>query len=222
MYLEDKKIRTKVCGLTRLDHARFASGALVDYLGFIFYPKSPRYISPEDAKEIINWIEGPDCVGVFVNQPLEEVQQIADTTGITVVQLHGDEQPDYCEQLEHVKIIKAFRVSPEMTSEHLRYLMEPYTKHVDFFLFDTYVAGQPGGTGKTFNWEVINDLTEDYDIFLSGGLTPENIKSATKTVHPYAVDLSSGLEISPGVKDFAKMEDFFERMEKINEQFSHF
>lgn len=219
MFVDENKVKTKICGLTRLDHARYASGALADYLGFIFYPDSPRYISPEDAKEIINWIEGPDCVGVFVNQTVEHVQQVALTTGITVVQLHGDESPEYCEQLDHVKIIKAFRVSPEMTQEHLRYLMEPYTKHVDYFLFDTYVKGQPGGTGETFNWEVIGDLVHDFEIFLSGGLNTANIADAIKAVEPYAVDLSSSLEETPGVKDFAKMEAFFEELQRINETY---
>jgi phosphoribosylanthranilate isomerase len=216
MFVEEKKAKVKICGLTRLDHARYASGALADYLGFIFYPDSPRYISPEDAKEIINWVEGPECVGVFVNQPLNHVQEVANTTGITVVQLHGDETPEYCEQLDHVKIIKAFRVSPEMSNDHLRYLIEPYVKHVDYFLLDTYVKDLHGGTGETFNWEVIGELVLDYNIFLSGGLKKDNIGKAIKSVEPYAVDLSSSLEESPGVKDFAKMEAFFEEMERIN------
>lgn len=222
MYLEDNKIRIKVCGLTRLEDARYASGALADFLGFIFYPGSPRYISPENAAEIIGWTEGPECVGVFVDQPIEEVAQIVESTGIHVVQLHGDESPEFCAQIDKVKVIKAFRVSSEMTTDHLRYLMDPYTKHVDYFLFDTRVEGQHGGTGKTFDWEILGDLSEEYDLFLSGGLNPGNVGKAIQTVHPFAVDLSSGLESSPGVKDVGLMEDFFEEMEKINESFTHF
>jgi len=217
MFVDEKKAKVKICGLTRLDHARYASGALADYLGFIFFPGSPRYISPENAKEIINWVEGPECVGVFVNQPVEYVQQTALSSGTSVVQLYGAESPEYCQQLNHLKIIKAFRVSPEMNHDHLRYLIEPYVKYVDYFLFDTYVQGQPGGTGATFNWEVLGDLVEDHDIFLSGGLSTHNVARAIQTVKPYAVDLSSSLEESPGVKDFALMEAFFAEMEKINE-----
>ncbi|MCC5925450.1 MAG: phosphoribosylanthranilate isomerase [Bacteroidetes bacterium] len=216
MFLDEKKAKVKICGLTRLDHARYASGALADYLGFIFYPNSPRYISPEDAKEIINWVEGPECVGVFVNQPIEFVRDVATSTGVTVVQLHGDESPEYCEQLEHVKIIKAFRITPDMTSDHLCYLMEPYIRHVDHFLFDTYSKEHYGGTGETFNWDVIGDLVHDYEIFLSGGLNNNNVGKAIKSVQPYAVDVSSSLEESPGVKDFAKMEAFFDEIERIN------
>jgi phosphoribosylanthranilate isomerase len=222
MFPEENKVRTKVCGLTRLDHARFASGALVDYLGFIFFKGSPRYVTPEDAAEIIGWIEGPECVGVFVDQSLEEVNSIVASTGLDIVQLHGDESPDYCASVEGAQIIKSFRVSHEMTTEHLRYLMEPYIRHVDYFLFDTYVEGVHGGTGKTFRWEILQDLTHDFKIFLSGGLHSGNIAGALKTVRPYAIDISSGLELSPGVKDFEKMENFFEEMERINDSSTHF
>lgn len=221
MYLEDKRIRTKICGLTTLEDARYASGALADFLGFIFWPGSKRYIKPLDAKEIIDWVEGPECVGVFVDQPIDEVNDTALIADLDIIQLHGDESPEYCQLIEH-KIIKAFRVTPEMTTDHLRYLMDPYTKVVDYFLFDTYVKGLPGGTGATFNWDIVKELTEEYNIFLSGGLTPENISEATKIVHPFAVDLSSGLEESPGIKDIAKMEAFFEKMEIINDEFRHF
>lgn len=221
MYLEDKRIRTKICGLTRLEHARFASGALADFLGFIFWPDSPRFIKALDAKEIIDWVEGPQCVGVFVNQPIDEVNDTATIAGLDIVQLHGEESPEYCQLIEH-PIIKAFRVTPDMSPDHLRYLMEPYAKVVDYYLFDTFVKGQPGGTGKTFHWDVLEGLTEEYPIFLSGGLNPENVSQAVSVVHPFAVDLSSGLEEAPGIKDFGKLEQFFENMERINDSFRHF
>jgi phosphoribosylanthranilate isomerase len=221
MFLEDSKVRIKVCGLTRLDHARFAAGAMVDFLGFIFYPGSARYVSPEDAAEIIGWLEGPTCVGVFVDQPLDEVNSTIRTADLDMVQLHGEETPDYCAGIQGAQIIKSFRVSPEMTTEHLRYLMEPYVRHVDHFLFDTYVDGRYGGTGKTFRWEILKDLTHDFSIIVSGGLHSENISSAVETARPFAVDISSGLELSPGIKDFEKMEAFFEEMERINDSYSN-
>ncbi len=217
MFIEEIRVRTKICGLTRLEDARFASGALADYLGFIFWPGSKRFIRPEDAKEIINWLEGPECVGVFVNQGIDEVNDSAHIAGVDYVQLHGEESPDFCRLMEH-KIIKAFRVSPEMTEDHLRYLMDPYTNVVDFFLFDTFVKGEPGGTGKTFDWEVLYEISEDYPLFLSGGLTPQNVMTAMKKVHPFAVDVSSGVEEAPGIKDFVKLDSFFEAVRLFNDQ----
>jgi phosphoribosylanthranilate isomerase len=218
MFLDDKKVRIKICGITRLADARFASGALVDYLGFIFWPGSKRYIKPEDAAEIINWLEGPECVGVFVDQPVDDVNDFGHIAGVDYVQLHGEESPDYCRLMEH-KVIKAFRVSQEMTEDHIKYLMEPYVNVVDYFLFDTFVKDLPGGTGKTFQWDILQNLVEEYPIILSGGLNQDNIANALKTVHPWCVDISSGVEESPGVKDLEKMDNFIQVVNHYNQTF---
>lgn len=218
MFLDDKKVRIKICGITRLADARFASGALVDYLGFIFWPGSKRYIKPEDAAEIINWLEGPECVGVFVDQPVDDVNDFGHIAGVDYVQLHGEESPDYCRIMEH-KVIKAFRVSQEMTEDHIKYLMEPYVNVVDYFLFDTFVKDLPGGTGKTFQWDILQNLVEEYPIILSGGLNQDNIINALKTVHPRCVDISSGVEESPGVKDLEKMDNFIQVVNHYNQTF---
>ncbi len=213
----DSRTKVKICGLTTLEDARFASGALADYLGFIFYDGSPRYVEPAKAGAIINWIEGPQKVGVFVNQPLDDVNSIAKQTGIDLVQLHGNESPEYCE-LINLPVIKAIHVTPDTTAAELRSKIEDYESIAEYFLFDSKIGDQWGGTGKTFNWDLLNDITGEVPFFLSGGLNAENIRDAIKAVNPSAVDLSSGLEESPGLKSFDKMEVFFETMREIWEE----
>lgn len=214
MYIPDTRTRVKICGITQLEDARYASGALVDFLGFIFYDKSPRYISPDKASAIINWIEGPQKVGVFVNQPLDDVNHYALMSGVDLVQLHGDESPEYIDLLDK-PVIKSFRIKPEMTESELRYLIEPYYNHVEYFLFDAWDDKEYGGTGKTFDWEILQSIGEEVPFLLAGGLGTHNIRNAIKTVKPFGVDLSSSLESEPGVKDFDKLDDFIEEMRDI-------
>lgn len=211
--LKNKKQHPKIkfCGITTLQDARFASGALVDYLGFIFYEKSPRYLDPAKAGAIINWIEGPEFVGVFVNQPLDDVNMISRQTGIDFVQLHGNESPDYC-QLVDKAVIKAIHVTEGDTASDLRSRIEPYIHSIDYLLFDTKIKGRWGGTGQSFDWSLIENVAKDVPFFLSGGLSVENIRSACKTVRPYAIDVSSGIEMKPGVKDYDKIEAFMEEI----------
>lgn len=210
----EKRTRVKICGLTTLEDARFAAGALADYLGFIFYPESPRYIDPAKAGAIINWIEGPEKIGVFVNQPLDDVNSIARQTGIDMVQLHGNESPEYCSLVER-PVVKVFHVPEGKTSQELASEVSLYRENADFLLFDSKTEDKWGGTGKTFNWKLLHDISEDKPFFLSGGLNAGNVKDAIQTVSPMAVDLSSGVEESPGLKDFDKLEQFFELMREI-------
>lgn len=214
---EEARSKVKICGLTSLHDARFVSGALVHYMGFIFYDKSPRYIEPAKAGAIINWIEGPECVGVFVNQPLDDVNMIARQTGIDMIQLHGNEPAEYCDLVEK-PIIKAIHISEDTDADKLSEQIEEYRSHVDYLLFDTRVDGQWGGTGQSFDWEILKEISGDIPFFLSGGLTPDNIRGACKTVHPFAVDLSSGVESEPGVKSFDKVEAFMDQMRDIWEK----
>jgi phosphoribosylanthranilate isomerase len=213
----EKRTKVKICGLTTLEDARFASGALADYLGFIFYGESPRYIEPAKAGAIINWLEGPEKVGVFVNQPLDDVNSIAKQTGIDLVQLHGNESPEYCGLVEK-PVIKVFHITDKKTEQELIREIEPYADVIDFYLFDSKTDQLWGGTGKTFNWEILKNLDDDKPFFLSGGLNGSNIREAIETVQPDGVDLSSGLEESPGLKDFDKIEAFFEEMRSIWEE----
>lgn len=213
----ENRTKVKICGLTTLEDARFASGALADYLGFIFYPNSPRYIEPAKAGAIINWIEGPEKVGVFVNQPMDDVNSIARQTGIDLIQLHGNESPEYCSLVDK-PVIKAFHVGNETSAADLKNEIHPYLDIVEFLLFDTKTDGLWGGTGKSFDWKVLTDISQDKPFFLAGGLHNGNITKAIQSLHPDVVDISSGLESSPGIKDFDKVEQFFETMREIWEQ----
>lgn len=216
MLEEKNRTRIKICGLTRLEHVRYASGAMADYLGFIFYERSARYLPPREAAAMISWTEGPDCVGVFVDQTLDDVNEIARNTGIDYVQLHGNETPEYC-ALMNKPVIKAFRILPEMTRSDLEELVKPYLNCVDYLMFDTYSPHTAGGTGKVFNWEILENWDAGKPFFLSGGLSRYNIAKAIETVNPYAIDVSSSLEESPGVKDFDKMDAFFDEVRKIRD-----
>lgn len=209
----DRTMKIKICGITNLEDARFASGAYVDYLGFIFYPKSPRFVDSAKAGAMINWLEGPEKVGVFVNQPLDEVNQTAKESGIDIVQLHGEESPEYCDLVEK-PVIKVIHITEDTTFNQIQEKVESYKSHVDYFLFDSKLENQWGGTGKAFNWNLLEKLKLDKPFFLSGGLNPNNLEEALNTVKPYAVDISSGVEEEPGLKDFEKIEAVMEILNK--------
>ncbi len=209
--MSDTKI--KICGITNLEDGRFASGLFVDYLGFIFYEKSPRFIDPAKAGAIINWLEGPEKVGVFVNQPLDEVNSTARQTGLDFVQLHGNESPEYCELIEK-PVIKVIHISQDSNPEDLKTEIDKYEDVAEFFLFDTKKEGKWGGTGETFDWNLLRDLT-DKPFLLSGGLNVTNVSDAIDQVQPYAVDISSGIEEEPGLKDLQKMEEFVREVRPV-------
>ena len=209
-------VKVKVCGVTRLDDARYCAGAGADFLGFIQYEDSPRYVAPKQAREIIEWIHGPEPVGVFVNASADEVNRTADATGFSLVQLHGNEPPEVCAAVER-PVIKAVRVMHDASSEQLRALMQPYENVVEYFLLDTHHTSLWGGTGESFNWRLARELSGDLPLFLAGGISTENVAEAVRTMQPYAVDLSSSLESVPGVKDFEKLEAFFETFDRLKE-----
>lgn len=211
---ENPRTRVKICGLTTLEHARYVSGAMADFCGFIFYPKSPRYIKPEEAGAIISWLEGPKSVGVFVNEAIDEVNNAALIAGVHYVQLHGDETPEYCELMEK-EVIKAFRIKEGMSSSEINALIKPYEKCVSYFLFDTFNDSAHGGTGKAFDWRILNELDTDVPFFVAGGINKDNVMQVVKTCAPFAVDVSSSIESEPGIKDFDKMADFFDVMHEI-------
>ncbi len=211
----ENRTKVKICGLTTLEDARFASGALADFLGFIFYDGSPRYIEPAKAGAIINWIEGPEKVGVFVNQPLDDVNSIARQTGIDLVQLHGNESPEYCELVEK-PVIKAIHIADDTKSDDLLETIEQYEGIVEYFLFDTKTDDAWGGTGQVFDWKLLNKQNMATPFFVAGGLNASNIKEAIRIANPTAVDISSGLERAPGIKDFDKIEEFFDVMRGLS------
>lgn len=193
--------RVKICGITRLEDALEAVRLGADALGFNFWPPSKRYCAPEAARRIIARLPPfVATVGVFVNQPREEILQAIAQAGIGVVQLHGDETPDQCAAFA-APVIKALRVEGASSLSK----MEGYA--VSAFLLDTPTEGF-GGSGKTFDWSLVHRAGRERPILLAGGLTPENVAKAIKEVRPYGVDVASGVESAPGIKDPDKMARF--------------
>ncbi|CBE68475.1 MAG: phosphoribosylanthranilate isomerase [Candidatus Methylomirabilis oxygeniifera] len=204
-------IRIKICGITSHEDARAAVDAGADALGFIFVNGTPRYVEPEAAAAII--VRMPPfvaTVGVFVDRTPEEIELIVRTCGLSLAQLHGHESPDACCRLG-APFIKTIHVQGEDDLEALH--SYPQAKA---FVLDTYVAGQPGGTGRTFPWEIAAKAARQTRIILSGGLTPDNVALAVTQVRPYALDVSSGVEASPGRKDHHKVREFIEQARKAD------
>lgn len=199
-------VEVKICGITTLEDATAALGYGADMLGFIFYSKSTRYITPIAAREIISALPTTIAtVGVFVDASPKEVNQAVRISGIDTVQLHGTESPEECAKIRNAKVIKAFRISKRED------ILGICNYNVDAILLDTYVKGTHGGTGETFDWTLAIEAKKYGPLILSGGLTPENISEAIATVRPYAVDVSSGVESSPGVKIHELIKQFIER-----------
>ncbi|MFH0754982.1 MAG: phosphoribosylanthranilate isomerase [Candidatus Omnitrophota bacterium] len=200
-------VRVKICGITEKDDAFKAIKFGADALGFVFHKKSPRYVSPSRARNIISILPPfVTTVGIFANERLGAVNDIAMFTGLSAVQIHGDEDHHYCHRLKryHFKIIKAFRVDATFNFDSIKRF------DVDGILFDAYQENVFGGTGKTFNWQQLQLADIKRPFILSGGLNQENILDAVKMLNPYAVDVSSGIESEPGKKDHHKMQAFIQ------------
>lgn len=197
-------IQVKICGITNTEDALMASQCGAAALGFIFYPPSPRYIKPEDAKKIINVLpEKVVKVGVFVNEQPENIKQVVQSCALDMIQLHGDESPEDCRQFPKSMIIKAVELKNNDD------INRAWTYHVNALLVDTRHAELYGGTGKTSNWNLAGRLKDKKPLILSGGLNAENIADALKTVAPNALDINSGVEASPGKKDHKKLVRIF-------------
>lgn len=203
-------VRVKICGITNLEDARAAIDAGADMLGLNFYRSSPRYIAPDAARELTNSLRMYDrqieSVGVFVDEPIDNVSDIAVMTGIDMVQLHGDESPAFCEELntrDGLRVIKALRAAAEFRPVNA----QEYRVHA--IMIDAFHRGLRGGTGKTVDVNLARETRELVPrLFLSGGLSPENVAAAINEVRPYAVDACSLLESAPGKKDAARMRAF--------------
>lgn len=196
-------MKVKICGITNLEDALIAAYLGADALGFVFVKEGPRSITPDAARDIISKLP-PFIVttGVFVNSPEEEILSIIKQTRIQCVQLHGNESPAEYSKIK-VPVIKAFHVDEHfIVNTIVRYPATAY-------LLDTYVKGKAGGTGKTFDWDIAVRAQAYGRIILAGGLTPENIGDAIRKVQPYAIDISSGIESSPGKKDKRKLQELF-------------
>jgi phosphoribosylanthranilate isomerase len=196
----------KFCGITRPADAELAVSLDAWAIGMILWPGSPRAVASDVAAGIAADVRRKlQIAGVFVNPTLDEVAQAADTIGLTLVQLHGSEGPVFCAEVARrtgCRVIKAARVRGRADIQGLAAF------HTDFHLLDGYVPEQPGGTGETFAWELVAGRRSSVPLILSGGLTPENVGGAIAAVHPYAVDVASGVESAPGRKDHSKMREF--------------
>lgn len=207
--------KVKICGITNPEDALLSAKFGADALGFNFYEKSPRYISPGKAREIIDELP-PEIlkVGVFVNESLDKILEIAETAKLDAIQLHGDESAEFVRELKrktNLEIIKAFRVSEDFRAEDvLKY-------DADAILLDAFSAKEYGGTGETFNWEIAGKVREIFPkMYLAGGLSAENVLEAVEKVKPFAVDSCSALENEKGKKDKLKTIRFIEYSKKKN------
>jgi phosphoribosylanthranilate isomerase len=209
-----RDIKVKVCGITNAEDAFAAVEAGADALGFIFYEKSPRYVVPAVAASII--AELPPLVtpvGVFVNEGMAAVRSIMDTCGLAMAQLHGDENVSYCRELAR-PAMKALRLTDRRS---LLALAEYQGRGgVRGFVLDTFSELAYGGTGQTNDWGLAADVAKSTPILLAGGLTPGNVTEAIRTVRPYGVDVSSGVESAPGKKDHAKMRAFIDAVRVVS------
>ena len=196
-------VKVKICGITNIADAIAAAEAGADAIGLMFYEKSPRNISIQTAKEIVTQLSPHIIkVGVFVNPSEELVMRVIGDCGVGLLQFHGDETPEFCTQFGLMSM-KAFRIRD---AESLRELPMYLT---DAWLLDAHVENKLGGTGEKFNWGLAIEAQKlGRPIFLAGGLTPENVADAVRKVKPFAVDVSSGVESSPGKKDHAKITNF--------------
>ncbi len=191
-------MQVKICGITNIKDALCAAENGTAAVGFIFYPPSPRYIDPQKAREIIDGLrDNPVKVGVFVNETAEEIIRIYECCRLDMIQLHGDESPEFCRQFPKGRVIKALELkNPEDLIKAAMY-------DVAAILVDSRHAGLYGGTGKTSNWELAGMVTKP--LILSGGLNEGNVVEALRMVNPAALDVNSGVESSPGKKDHAKI-----------------
>jgi phosphoribosylanthranilate isomerase len=197
-------VKVKICGVTTVADACAAVAAGADYLGLNFHPASPRFVDMGRAAEIAAAVRGVPLVGVFVDRPRDEVAAIADGLGLWAVQLHGDEAPDYCGGWDR-PVIKALRARPgdDLPARAAQYA-------TDYLLLDAWVAGVPGGTGVAIEPEAARGLPVRR-LFVAGGLVPDRVADVVRALRPFAVDVASGVEREPGIKDHGKVEEFIRR-----------
>ena len=209
-------MRIKICGITKSEQGKAIAQLGATALGFICVPASPRYVTPEQIWTMVEQLpENVDRIGVFANTTWEEICQTVAAAGLTGVQLHGDESPEFCyhlrQSLPKVEIIKALRVRSSQALDEAAV----YTTWVDTLLLDAYHSQMLGGTGKTLDWGTLGQFRPNCPWLLAGGLSPDNVVNALNQVHPSGIDLSSGVERVPGDKDLTKVARLFEQLRTI-------
>ena len=202
MVASEKQVKVKVCGMTSLKDALVAVEGGADAVGFIFYKKSPRSVTMKTVREIV--LELPpfvDTVGVFVDETAEQINKIADYCNLDIIQLHGNESPTFCKKIRR-KVIKAFRIKDMQSVKKISNFQ------VSGFLLDTFSENLHGGTGKVFDWNLALPAKKFGPVIMAGGLTPNNVQQAVRQIRPYGVDVCSGVESEPGIKDHKKVRAF--------------
>ena len=207
-------MRVKICGITQPQQSVAIASLGATALGFICVPSSPRYVTAGQIRDAVTPLpENIDKIGVFANSSIAEIYQTVIDSGLTGVQLHGDETPEFCDQvrqsLPQVEVLKALRVR---SLEHLEQAVI-YTKYINTLLLDAYHPQQLGGTGQTLDWQMLQKFRPSCPWLLAGGLTPENILEALSQLNPDGIDLSSGVELKPGDKDLDTVALLFEKLE---------
>lgn len=210
-------MRIKICGITQLDQGYAIAQLGATMLGFICVPSSPRYVPSEKISNILNKLpKSIQTIGVFANTSIEQIYQIVLETGLTGVQLHGNESPDFCDRLRQmlpqIELIKALRIKCSATLLQT----QDYFNSIDALLLDAYHPQHLGGTGKTLDWNSLQQFSPSCSWFLAGGLTPDNIQEALQQLKPDGIDLSSGVERSPGDKDLEKVKQLFDRLKTFS------
>ena len=221
-------VKVKICGLTNQEDARAALEAGAGLLGFIFYQKSPRSVSVQDAKTIISFLRtGPNpfmAVGVFVNETAQHIAHIMDTCGLDLAQLHGEETPEtLSHSVLHGRAYKALRPQNREQADQLIEQFIPFIspcsgEDMPAFLIDAYHPQLRGGSGSTADWGMVKPLASRYPVLLAGGLTADNVQQALGCARPWGVDAASGVESSPGKKDHQKMIDFIYNVRQYDEE----
>jgi len=210
MVTNKAKVKVKICGITNLEDALASVRSGSDALGFVFYRKSPRYITPRAARAIIRRLPKRIAkIGVFVDAPEKSIKKIAKFCSLDVLQFHGQESPEFCKRFKGYKVVKAFRVKDGRELKNILHY------NTFAYLFDTFVKTKAGGSGKQFDWKLIRDVRGlNRSIFVSGGLNENNVKRAIAIAQPDWVDVSSGVEIKPGKKNHAKVKRFISAAKK--------
>ncbi|MDX1418643.1 MAG: phosphoribosylanthranilate isomerase [Rubricoccaceae bacterium] len=201
--------KIKLSGITRLEDARYASAMGAAYLGFDQDPESPRYVSPEQVREIMEWVKGPEPVGVFTDEAPETINRACETAGFRLAQLDGHEPPEVCGAVA-MPVVKTVRVQHDASAEQLRSLTAVYAGVAPFTRLDTSRTSLWGGPGESLSWRIVRALAADTDLFLAGDLTPDHVAEAVAAMRPYALDVGPSLEEAPGVMDFDRLGTFFD------------
>ncbi|SFT37822.1 phosphoribosylanthranilate isomerase [Chryseobacterium formosense] len=216
--------KVKVCGLTQLNQIRELVALKTDFLGFIFYEKSPRYVLNHLSSEQISEIQHDGKVGVFVNETVEKIVEVCEKADLNFIQLHGDENENYILRLRQrlrkkIEIIKVIRIGNQSSNE-LQKSINQNLSTINYFLFDTD-SKVFGGTGKTFDWNILNDLEISIPYFLSGGISLENIhQQSIINTKPFAIDVNSKFEIEVGIKDLGKIKELISNLRVPTGRFS--